>query len=752
MAPKIALLIALFLSAPFLLGGFNFRDGKLVIPSSSRNRHRYELFRELLARENFAFSPPLKMERLNYTPPIQIPVTEQTYIDLLTALWQKAYLDIQKYLGTALHSSKHSLAHILEKSSEVFSSCVQSFLWAIVLVWTYALWVFCYWTVEVIITNTMLIIAVGLLMFCTVFMVKALHWLFGDFFNWTVVPVFRCLVYLWKLRSLKVLAGKTQMMKEKMTKGFGSYDMMMSPPKSSVLEVLHDDEQHCGYASCILLADGTVGLLTSQHVAEDAYWIKSHKTGNKIKFSEFKPLIKSQKGDITILVGPPNWQGLLGCSAVLYVTMKNLSVSDARIYYRKEGDWYSGVAKLMGPNLYNFVDVLSNTEPGYSGTPYFNGNKIVGVHTGGASNTNCNVMAAIPHIEGLTASKYIYETTAPKGKIFDFDDELWNELMEDFSVAESQYLYNKIKNVEPECSMNLTMRGDQHTEQYRVNDAFSPECTINMKLRDPNNGREARIRSPEEHKGCFPDRAWVDCNHDLSKEEIEKFLSHNLGIDAVIIPRHKQFLCKDCDVDLRESLGDWLSTKIKPPVQSEDWSGAEFHDAPTELKTTKEEWLDEISFETSKKANLNGERGTDLVKTGEGCTQKNKSDDGDTVQRVIEALVAKMNVSQLEERVVEVVSKKISTPPVKKQRRRGKRGGGNKQTASTTSSAPNTTGKYLPPQKRSQASKPAAKSPNTTIQSKNNKENGERKSSPNTQKWVRKSKDLGGQSSARKLN
>lgn len=442
-----------------------------------------------------------------------------------------------------------------------------------------------------------------------------------------------------------------KVVKEKMTKGFGSYDMVMSPPKKCVLEMLHDDEQHCGYASCILLADGTVGLLTSYHVMEEAYWIKSHKTGNKIRTSDFRPLSHSQRADLSIMVGPPNWQGLLGCSAAQFITMKNLAAGDARIFYRKNGDWYSGVAKLVGPHEFNFVSVLSNTEPGFSGTPYFSGNKIVGVHTGGDVDANHNFMAAIPHIEGLTASKYIYETMSPKGKIF--DDDLYQELLEEFSATEARSI--------------MELRG------------FDLE------------------------KGKTEERGqWVWIEKGSSKKE-----------------------------EGSTTAGSYVEAPASSPT-------------PVEL-------------ESSKKENLNGERGADRVKTGkEGSTQRTKSDDGDTVQKVIEALVAKMNVQELERQVVSLVAKKMqqntSIPPKKNRRRRGKRGGENKQTASTTSSPPNTNGKYQPPHKRSQGSKPVENSPSTTIQSKNNKGSGERRSSLPTQKWEKKSGASAGQSSAKKLN
>ncbi|AAY90039.1 P1 protein [Chickpea chlorotic stunt virus] len=599
-------------------------------------------------------------------PQSKLPLPELNYTDIFKVLWLKGYQDTRTCLVLAFTTSQSSLAHMYDNLSEITSACALRLSWAIVSIWTLVIWAFCSWMVRIITTHTMLIVAVGLLIACTVATAKLLHLIFGSFSVWIIVPVYRSLAFLWKLRSPKTVSNSMKIVKEKMTKGFGSYDMIMSPPKSCVLEMLHDDEQHCGYASCILLADGTVGLLTSYHVMEEAYWVKSNKTGNKIKTSDFRPLTQSQNADLSILVGPPNWQGLLGCSAAQYVTVKHLAAGDARIFYRKNGEWYSGVAKLVGPHKLNFVNVLSNTEPGFSGTPYFSGNKIVGVHTGGDEEENRNYMAAIPHLEGLTASKYIYETTAPKGRIF--DEDLYQELLEEFSTQEARSIM-KHKGFDMECS------------------------------------------------GKFKGRwVWIDCNNDLTPAEINNI----------------------------------LSSKGKTRLESESprffEDAEEFYDA-----------ADSMELETSKKANLNGLRGADLVKTGkEGSTQKTKSDDGDTVQKVIEALVAKMNVQELEKQVISKVAQKVqkntSTPPKKNRRRRGKRGGESKQIALTTSSPPSTSGKYLPPQKRPQGLKPVEKSPNSTIQSKNNKVDGERKSSPNTQRWVKKSEASAGQSSAKKLN
>nr|AEI55838.1 P1 [Chickpea chlorotic stunt virus] len=629
-------------------------------------------------------------------PQFKLPQPELAYTDIFNVLWLKGYQDTKTCLALVFNTSQKSLERMYANLNNITSACALKLSWAIVWVWTWIFWALCSWMVRIITTHIMLIVAVGLLIACTVATAKLLHLIFGSFSVWIIVPVYRSLAFLWKLRSPKSVASTMKIVKEKMTKGFGSYDMIMSPPKSCVLEMLHDDEQHCGYASCILLADGTVGLLTSYHVIEEAYWVKSHKTGNKIKTSDFRPLTQSRNADLTIMVGPPNWQGLLGCSAAQYVTMKNLAAGDARIFYRRDGEWYSGVAKLVGPHELNFVNVLSNTEPGFSGTPYFSGNKIVGVHTGGDENENRNYMAAIPHIEGLTASKYIYETTAPKGRIF--DENLYQELLEEFSSAEVHSI--------------MKHRG------------FDMECA-------------------HKFNGGW---VWIDCNDDLTLAEIQKLLSSKgkTGYDGVMkIPKSDVYEDKllngknlkgsdTCHIELKEEL---------PRITEET-----FYDA-----------IDSMELETSKKANLNGERGAVLVKTGEkGFTQKTKNDDGDTVQKVIEALVAKMNVQELEKQVISKVAQKVqkntSTPPKKNRRRRGKRGGEIKQTASTTSSPPSTNGKYLPPQKRSQGSKPVADSPNSTIQSKNNKVDGVKKSSPNTQKWVKKSEASAGPSSAKKLN
>ena len=389
--------------------------------------------------------------------------------------------------------------------------------------------------------------------------------------------------------------------------------MMMSPPKSSVLEVVYDNNQHAGYATCVLLASGELALLTSYHVFESSHFVVSRKTGHKIPLSEFNVIRGSEKGDLVLLSGPPNWNGLLACKSVPIITMKSLAAGDARLFYLKEGEWYSGVAKITGRNEtegFNFVDVLSNTEPGFSGTPYFIGNKVAGVHTGGCRINNNNLMAAIPSLEGITTSRYVFETSAPKGKIFDEDE--WDALLEDFSMEEARAI----------------MRNRQK----------------------PKNGNT-------------------------------------------------------------------------------------------------------VYEQESSKKNLNEKRGTVRGPNGAASTPMSKPEDGDLMAGIMARLVEKINTSKIEEEAANLIAQKTHKKTRRSRRKnKGQAGGVNKQPPSGSSSNPNTNGKNNQPRKRFQDSKPAGKSPNSTTQNRRSQVDGGRKSSPSTQKWVKKSQASAGQSSGRKQN
>ncbi|UYP38761.1 P1 protein [Chickpea leafroll virus] len=409
---------------------------------------------------NYTLPAPLN-SKIPEVPPVLTP-EEISYTEIFKILWSKVSLDTQMFWQKAINHSGDLFLRGATVSRVAISSFVHTSLWVATQAWAWILLQTIYWCSRLLVNNAMLVVTIAWLGLCTVCMAKLLHLAFGGFCVWIVVPAWKALNFLLHLRSKNIFKVR----KEKMVKGFGSFDMMMSPPKSSVLEVVHNNNEHAGYASCALLANGEIALLTSYHVIEDAHAVTSRKSGHKIPLSEFKTIVSSEKGDLVLLSGPPNWNGLLSCKAVPVITMKNLAAGDARLFYLREGEWYSGVAKLQGRNMtegLNFVDVLSNTSPGFSGTPYFIGNKIAGVHTGGCNVNNVNLMAAIPHLEGITASRYVFETTAPKGKIF--DDALFEELLEEFSREEARYFMKaRDKSHIPESSGSLngkrgTVRG-----------------------------------------------------------------------------------------------------------------------------------------------------------------------------------------------------------------------------------------------------------------------------------------------------
>jgi hypothetical protein len=220
-------------------------------------------------------------------------------------------------------------------------------------------------------------------------------------------------------------------------KGFNSYTINQSPPKNSVLRVEYDDGSHCGYATCVRLFNNETGLLTASHVCDEG--VKIVGKGGKIPLSQFNVLISSTDRDVAIYQGPPNWEGLLACKATPMITAKQLAKCKTSLFFYEDG-WKSTNAEIVGTHN-KFVSTLCTTRPGFSGTPHFNGKTVVGVHVGCNEGKNINLMAAIPPVVGLTTPMYVFETTAPTGRVY-VDEEI-NELMDEYSLSEIHSILSK---------------------------------------------------------------------------------------------------------------------------------------------------------------------------------------------------------------------------------------------------------------------------------------------------------------------
>ncbi|WCO08383.1 RNA-dependent RNA polymerase [Hemisteptia virus A] len=217
---------------------------------------------------------------------------------------------------------------------------------------------------------------------------------------------------------------------EMAVKGFITHDFIQEPPKKSILEMVFDDNSHGGYAVCARMADGKDYLLTVAHNVIDPRTgkkydrkikIRSTYTGHAIDLGLFTRIHINQETDFAMFEGPQNWESILGCKGARYLTASSLRLGEVSIYHLKgePARWNRSGGKTVEA-LENYkVKVLSHTTEGYSGSPYWSGKDIVGLHSAARENANCNVMATIPDVSGLTTSNYVFETTALRGKVFD---------------------------------------------------------------------------------------------------------------------------------------------------------------------------------------------------------------------------------------------------------------------------------------------------------------------------------------------
>nr|AFM68924.1 P1 [Cucurbit aphid-borne yellows virus] len=368
--------------------------------------------------------------QLIYDCPPQKTLRDFSSRDITQELWERGYndarqtsLEVMKHLKDLSMSGARRLRAGLESLLHV-TFRVTTYLWSS-LIWAA---VCAIWYLLQKYTIEMLLLAS--LYMCTVYMVKMAAWIFGD------LPIFLLKAGLSMARGVsRTLWYKRSYKAEKSVEGFLSYNIPQSPPKNSVLQVQYKDGSHAGYATCVTLYDGTNGLLTAHHVAVPGSKIVSTRNGNKIPLSEFRSIMESEKRDLVLLAGPPNWEGALACRAVPLQTAQNLCKSKATFFAFNGEGWTSSNAEIVGiAQGRTHASVLSNTDAGHSGTPYFNGKTVLGVHVGGAKEENANYMAPIPPVNGLTSPNYAFETTAPQGRLF--TQEEIDELIEEFSFSE----------------------------------------------------------------------------------------------------------------------------------------------------------------------------------------------------------------------------------------------------------------------------------------------------------------------------
>nr|UOG94991.1 P1 protein [Brassica yellows virus] len=378
--------------------------------------------------------PPPPQAVLTYTCQEPRPLADESYNDLLRAISQKSSSDFQNVYSLALNISSDFCLSGLEMLKDASFLAVEKFLWGLTRLWSSlilasfsALW----WLMS---NFTTPVFCLALLYTVTRFMVKTVSFLFGGLPIWIISIVFSLLK-----KSFSALRSTPKCLYEKAIDGFKSFTIPQSPPKSCVIPITHASGNHAGYASCVKLYNGENALLTATHVLRDcpnAVAISARGLQARIPLAEFKTIAKSDKGDVTLLRGPPNWEGLLGCKAANVITAANLAKCKATIYSLEKDGWACGYAEIVGSDGTDAM-VLSQTEEGHSGSPYFNGKTILGVHSGASKKRNYNLMAPIPSIPGLTSPTYVFETTAPQGRIFAQED-----------IAEIENLYSEYKRLQ----------------------------------------------------------------------------------------------------------------------------------------------------------------------------------------------------------------------------------------------------------------------------------------------------------------
>ncbi|QQW55669.1 putative P1 protein [Pod pepper vein yellows virus] len=577
---------------------------------------------------------------------------EPTLRDALDLLWQVISRDSRRLSSKAQKNFQDSCAYGLTTAKAWSKRALQSFLWTVVSLWSFGIWVIVSWIFFLVTTFTMPVVCLALLYACTEFMVKALQWMFT---GW---PTCLALLILKAGKNIfTVPRFRRNYSEEKQVKGFISLKIPQSPPRGSVLLVQHEDNSHAGYASCVRLYDGTLALMTCHHVGTGVPGgkVTSMKTPNKIPLRLFTPLISSEKGDFMLMSGPPNWESLLGCKGAHFVSASQLAKSKMRFFFIEKNEWMADHGEIVGPRDHWFATTLCNSEPGHSGTPIFNGKTIVGVHAGGENEQNFNVMATIPPVPGLTTPQYVFETTAPQGRVF--TDEDLSEMMK--SVTS----YPQLEKFKSHTGKNWADDEDFETE-VKSKPAPAPVA------------QEAKSKSgAEEAPPVSKSRQWYPRLPESGNEKGRAACQTNSNT----APKKEEG--KKAEVAAE-----------KAPAQ------------PTPSKPQE------------------------------------SADGGEKyLERLLEKLVERIDLSTIEKKVVEVVAQKAMKKPQGSQRRRRPR-----KTSNDTSKEA-TNGRYQPPHKRSQGSNNAEASPSTTTQSKSKVANGAPSSSKIIQSWERKSPASAGQ-------
>nr|AFK28057.1 hypothetical protein P2 [Cucurbit aphid-borne yellows virus] len=399
-------------------------QGTMFIPLEPANASYW------LDSTDIAVPPSHPQVQLIYDCPPQKMLRDFSSHDITLELWERGYNETRQAFSEAMQNLQNLLMSGVRQFRTGLESLLHVILQTAAYLWTSLIWATACATWYLLSKYTIEMLTLASLYISTVYMVKMAAWIFGD------LPISLLKAGLSMVRGIsRVLWYRKSYNAEKSVEGYLSFKIPQNPPKNSVLQVQYKDGSHAGYATCVTLYNGTNGLLTAYHVAVPGSKVVSTRNGSKIPLSEFRSIMESEKRDLVLLAGPPNWEGTLACKAVQFQSAQNLCKSKASFYaYDGEG-WISSNAEIVGiAEGKTHASVLSNTDAGHSGTPYFNGRTVLGVHVGGAKDENFNYMAPIPPVYGLTSPAYEFETTAPQGRLF--TQEEIEELIEEFSFSE----------------------------------------------------------------------------------------------------------------------------------------------------------------------------------------------------------------------------------------------------------------------------------------------------------------------------
>nr|ASU47351.1 P1 protein [Potato leafroll virus] len=578
---------------------------------------------------------PSSLNLTTQPPPL---LTDRSYYELVQALISKMRLDCQtvgdmtwRHLSKMLFASWNSVKEVSLEAASVT-------LWAIINIW-FGL----YWTLARLITLFLWTFSIEA--FCLILLGCITSLIYKGALSLSEhLPVF---LFMSPLKIIwKAAFSKRNYKNEKAVEGYKGFSVPQKPPKSAVIELQHENGSHLGYANCIRLYSGENALVTAEHCLEGAF-ATSLKTGNRIPMSTFFPIFKSARNDISILVGPPNWEGLLSVKGAHFITADKIGKGPASFYTLEKGEWMCHSATIGGAH-HQFVSVLCNTEPGYSGTGFWSSKNLLGVLKGFPLEEECNynVMSVIPSIPGITSPNYVFESTAVKGRVF--SDEAVKELEREAKEAVIKLARFK------------SLTGKNWADDYDSDEDYGLE-------------REAATNAPAE---------------------------------------------KTAQTNSAE--------KTAPSTSAEKT-------APTNKP---------LNGQAAPSAKTNGNSG--ILDAATSAPPMDKM-----VEQIITAMVGRINLSEIEEKIVSRVSQKALQKP--KQKKRGRRGGKNKQNSSPPTSTQSTSGA---PKKEAapQASGSVGTSRATTTPALEAKPSGGKNSAKFIPSWRRKQQDSVGQKPDLKLN